>query len=431
MTQTISKKLIAFIIALSVALSSAVIASVVVNNKSTANAGNVMMTPKMRVGWHGTTYRSTDWSVGAAYCSLMDHRPGPGNGSSPSAVPYTAPAPTNSIYLEPDGTAPKTITDPNIIKQIGYAIAAFGYDPPANDPYRGLAIKQAISVLTGTPWRYAQGGQVKSFVDTGVVHSARLWGTQTLRINKPTLNWEGGEDKGTVGQMVSLSAPGVIGDKPGVYWIPWVGMTTHPPVVKITLTGDMAVSAPGKPKVWEMPYNEHYHPDTPIGFVRTGTGPWSYKVEINNIPDNVLLEQYPLARGRHYQNLLSGRLKTLSTDGSTIPDDITTDVSLEFSSDISSKVIEPGTPFHDTGHVKAKSNDPDVPATWPQREFNWRDSNGNAQTSKEPVPFRIKFHLWGPSQTPIKEGANPGSNRLFRFVSPHPPRHPNPLFVTG
>lgn len=416
MTQTISKKLIALIIALSVALSSALIASVVVNNKSTANAGNVMMTPKMRVGVHGTTYRSTDWSVGAAYCSLMDHRPGPGNYSTPSAVPYTAPAPTNSIYLEPDYTHSRTINDPNIIKQIGYAIAAFGYDPPAEDPYRGMVIKQAIAGLTGTPWHYAMGGSVADFANM-VVKNAQFWGTQDLRMNDVKLNWDGGKDKGKVGQTASLTNIGVTNAQKNAWWDYRTGMSTRIPRVKITLTGDMAINAPGQPKVWEYPLDENYSPSIPIGLIRTGTKGWSYKVEINNIPDNVLLEQYPLGRKHRYQNLLSARLKTISTYDSTIPD-IKKDVSLEFSSDISSKVIEPGTPFHDTGHVTAKSNDPAVPATWPQREFNWRDSDGNAQTSKEPVPFRIKFHLWGPSQTPIQEGANPGLNRL-------PPRRDN------
>lgn len=419
MTQTISKKLIAFIIALSVALSSVVIASVVVNNKSTANAGNVMMTPKMRVGVHGTTYRSTDWSVGAAYCSLMDHRPGPGNYSTPSAVPYTAPAPTNSIYLEPDYTHSRTINDPNIIKQIGYAIAAFGYDPPASDPYRGILVKQVISKLTNTPWRYAEGGTVESLANM-VAHNARTWGTVNLQISKPVLKWNDGKDNGKVGQLASLSNIGITNEQHNLWWSYSDGMSTHPPMVKITFTGDIAVNAPGQPKVWNIPYNQSYNPTAPIGLIRTGTGAWSYNIEIINVPDNTLLQQYPQSSKYQYQNLLSGRLKTLKSGDKNKPPDTppTPDVSLEFSSDISSKVIEPGTPFHDTGHVTAKSNDPDVPATWPQREFSWRDSDGNAHTSSEPVPFRIKFHLWGPSQTPIKEGSNPGLNRL-------PPRRDN------
>lgn len=421
MTQTISKKFIALIIALSVALSSALIASVaIVNNKSTANAGSVMMTPKMRKGWHGTTYQSTDGSVGAAYCSLMDRRYGPGNGTSPSAVSYTAPSPTNSIYLEPDGTAPKTESNAAIIKQIGYMIAAFGYDPPANDPYRGILVKQVISKLTNTPWRYAEGGNVESLANM-VAHNARTWGTVNLQISKPVLKWNDGKDNGKVGQLASLSNIGITNEQHNLWWSYSDGMSTHPPMVKITLTGDIAVNAPGQPKVWNIPYNQNYNPTAPIGLIRTGTGKWSYNIEIINVPDNTLLQQYPQSSKYQYQNLLSGRLKTLKADGSTTPpppDKPKPDVSLEFSSDISSKIIEPGTPFHDTGHVKAKSNDPDIPATWPQREFNWRDSDGKSHTSSEPVPFRIKFHLWGPLQTPIQEGENPGLNRL-------PPRRDN------
>uniref|UniRef100_UPI00242B1340 hypothetical protein n=1 Tax=Mobiluncus mulieris TaxID=2052 RepID=UPI00242B1340 len=68
MTQTISKKLIALIVVLSVVLSSAVIASVAIianTTDSTVNAGSVMMTTKMRHGVHGATYMSTDGSIGA------------------------------------------------------------------------------------------------------------------------------------------------------------------------------------------------------------------------------------------------------------------------------------------------------------------------------------------------------------------------------
>ena len=420
MTQTISKKLIALIVVLSVVLSSAVIASVAIianTTDSTVNAGSVMMTTKMRHGVHGATYMSTDGSIGAAYCSLLDKRFGPGEDPSHSPVPYTSPAPTNSIYLEPNGTASKTESDASVIKQIGYAIATFGYDPPANDPYRGILIKQVISKLTGVPWLYSEGS-VDNLAEM-VASNARTWGTADLKISKPVLKWNGGKDLGKVGQLATLSNIGITNDQGTAWWSYNDGSSTHPPKVKITFTGDIAVNAPGQPKVWEIPYNQNYNPNAPIGLIRTGKDKWSYNIEIINVPDNTLLQQFPLSKKYPYQYLLSGRLKTLKAGGSTTPKpDIKKDVSLEFSSDISSKVIEPGTAFYDTGHVTVKSNDPAVLPTWPQREFNWRDSKGNSHTSSEPVPFRIKFHLWGPSQTPIKEGENPGLNRL-------PPRGDN------
>lgn len=183
-------------------------------------------------------------------------------------------------------------------------------------------------------------------------------------------------------------------------------MSTVQPTLTIRTTGDIAINAPGNPREWKIPYNEHFDPNAGIGLIRTGTGKWNIEITADGIPNNIMYRQTTNARykGLGYQELISGSLQQLKlgAGGKTPPPQ---DVSLEFSSDISSKVIEPGTPFHDTGHVKAKSNDPAVPATWPQREFNWRDSDGNAHTSSEPVPFRIKFHLWGPSQTPIKEGA--------------------------
>lgn len=417
MSKTISKKLVAIFAVIAVAFSALSI-SLVFAHQDKANASGILMVRKNFVAgnFHSSTYRSADGSF-AAYCSILDPYWGPGANGAPNQV-YTDRFPSSSLRYHTARGARGVISGP-VIQQIGYLISTFGINPPDNDPLRGLAIKQSIANLAGIPWYGGNYGAVYNSMVDSMVGNARIWGNQKLIINDPVYNWEGGKDKGKLGQKMSITNLGISNAQKNMWWGFHTGASTVQPTLTIIASGDIAINAPGNPKKWVIPYNEHFDPNAGIGLIRTGTGPWNIDIVADGVPNNIMYRQVTNARykGVGYQELISGGLQQLklSAKNETPPPQ---DVSLEFSSDISSKVIEPGTPFHDTGHVKAKSNDPAVPATWPQREFNWRDSDGKSHTSKEPVPFRIKFHLWGPSQTPIEEGANPGLNRL-------PPRRDN------
>lgn len=431
MSKTISKKLVAIFAPIAVALSALSI-SLVFAHQGKANASGILMVRKNFVAgnFHSSTYRAADGSF-AAYCTLLDPYWGPGANGAPNQV-YTDRFPSSSLRYHTKGGARGVFTGP-AIQQIGYLVSAFGMNPDDNDPLRGLAIKQTIANLTGIPWYGGDYGPMYNSLVASMTENARIWGNQKLIVNDPVYNWEGGKDKGKVGQKMSITNLGVSNAQKNMWWGFRTGMSTVQPTLTIIASGDIAINAPGNPKKWVIPYNEHFDPNAGIGLIRTGTGPWNIDIIVDGIPNNIMYRQTTNARykGVGYQELVSGGLQQLKLSNRGKTDTPKKDVSLEFSSDISSKVIEPGTPFHDTGHVKAKSNDPAVPATWPQREFNWRDSDGNPHTSKEPVPFRIKFHLWGPSQTPIKEGENPGLNRIFQFVSQHPVTHPTPFFVAG
>lgn len=419
MSKTISKKFVAIFAAIAVAFSALSI-SLVFAHQDKADASGILMVRKNYIpgNLHSSTYRAADGSF-AAYCSLLDVYWGPGANGAPNQV-YSDRFPSSSLRYHTRGGARGVISGP-VIQQIGYLISTFGINPPDGDAKRGLAIKQAIANLSGVPWNSGvsrNDTQYWSMVNS-MAGNSRLWGNQKLIINDPVYNWEGGKDKGKLGQKMSLTNVGISNEQKTMWWDYHTGASTVQPTLTVFASGDIAIDAPGNPKKWVIPYNEFYDVRNPIGLVRTGTGPWKIDIVVDGVPNNIMYRQVTSAKfkGLGYQELISGGLQQLKL-GAEGKKDIPKDVSLEFSSDISSKVIEPGTPFHDTGHVKAKSNDPSVPATWPQREFSWTDAGGASHTTKEPVPFRIKFHLWGPSQTPIQEGENPGLNRL-------PPRRDN------
>ncbi|WP_279105634.1 hypothetical protein [Mobiluncus curtisii] len=416
-----------------------------------AQAEGVNVTIKGGQGGHSAFYTAGLSDFPTLYCTLQDYHPGPGHRYklgkrwviAKQPVRYSQPTPTTNIsvkYLRTDGRYIDASSNNNatVAKQIAYAIAQFGYNPPVSDQLRGIVIKRVTAELLGigdTQLYHAAypTGAVPS-VAYYILKQAQEWGNEDLIVRKPVLAPQGGADKGTAGQKFELQQVGVSNKAQNKWWLPTPDASSPTPKITVTLKGPWTFDTGEKQKSWIYSVGA-FDPNIPLHLVRTGAGKVDYDISVTNVPDNTLYEMRNLDNdapyGGHWQNLMTAKLKTLTLKDKSEHHDDTKDVSLEFSSDISSKVIEPGTPFHDTGHVKAKSNNPDVPATWPQREFSWRDSDGNAHTSSEPVPFRIKFHLWGPSQTPIKEGENPGLNRIFQFVSQHPVTHPTPFFVTG
>jgi len=91
-------------------------------------------------------------------------------------------------------------------------------NPDDNDSLRGLAIKQTIANLTGIPWYGGDYGPAYNSLVATMTENARIWGNQKLIVNTPAYNWEGGKDKGKVGQRMSITNLGVSNEQKNMWW---------------------------------------------------------------------------------------------------------------------------------------------------------------------------------------------------------------------